>query len=215
MPDRLQLSRKKGSRLPEGARSVARPSDYGNPFRVGELYAEPPGCRVPPLPEPGDRAEGAEFAEHISGERWLYQVRRVVSRAHAVALFIAWSERVRGDSGLTYREMAARDLAGRPLACWCPIGEPCHADALLAMAAGKRTRTPVVEFSPGKSRIRVQRGCNGCGGQLGDATGEEAAMAACGVPLPDVRRECPGCGPKIRPAETWRERRLAMAGRWP
>ena len=43
-----------------------------------------------------------------------------------------------------HRELLARDallrararasLAGRDLACWCPLDEPCHADALLAVA---------------------------------------------------------------------------------
>jgi hypothetical protein len=36
-PKRLQLSRKAGHRLPPGAVSVARPSKWGNPFRVGEI----------------------------------------------------------------------------------------------------------------------------------------------------------------------------------
>jgi hypothetical protein len=27
-----------------------------------------------------------------------------------------------------------RDLGGHDLACWCPAGEPCHADVLLAVA---------------------------------------------------------------------------------
>jgi hypothetical protein len=29
-------------------------------------------------------------------------------------------------------DMAA--LAGRDLACWCPLGQPCHADVLLELA---------------------------------------------------------------------------------
>lgn len=36
-----------------------------------------------------------------------------------------------------YRAMAARDrllLRGKNLACWCPLGEPCHADVLLRLA---------------------------------------------------------------------------------
>jgi hypothetical protein len=28
-------------------------------------------------------------------------------------------------------ERARRDLAGRDLACWCPLDQPCHADILL------------------------------------------------------------------------------------
>lgn len=27
-----------------------------------------------------------------------------------------------------------RDLAGKDLACWCPIGQPCHGDVLLQVA---------------------------------------------------------------------------------
>jgi hypothetical protein len=31
--------------------------------------------------------------------------------------------------------VAAREqLAGRDLMCWCPLGQPCHADALLELA---------------------------------------------------------------------------------
>ena len=29
---------------------------------------------------------------------------------------------------------AWRELAGRDLMCWCPEGQPCHADVLLAIA---------------------------------------------------------------------------------
>ena len=28
------------------------------------------------------------------------------------------------------------DLAGRNLMCWCPLGQPCHADVLLEIANG-------------------------------------------------------------------------------
>lgn len=36
MPERIQLSRRKGAKLPPNAKSVARPGKWGNPFRVGE-----------------------------------------------------------------------------------------------------------------------------------------------------------------------------------
>ena len=29
---------------------------------------------------------------------------------------------------------AKKELAGKNLACWCPIDEPCHADVLLTIA---------------------------------------------------------------------------------
>jgi hypothetical protein len=31
-------------------------------------------------------------------------------------------------------EDVQRDLAGKNLACWCPLGSPCHADVLLEVA---------------------------------------------------------------------------------
>lgn len=31
-------------------------------------------------------------------------------------------------------ELIVSQLAGRDLACWCPDGQPCHADVLLKMA---------------------------------------------------------------------------------
>ncbi len=37
-PQRIQLRRTKGWRKPEGAVNVARPSRWGNPFRVGDTY---------------------------------------------------------------------------------------------------------------------------------------------------------------------------------
>ncbi len=33
---------------------------------------------------------------------------------------------------------ARRDLAGRTLACWCPLDQRCHADLLLAVVAGEQ-----------------------------------------------------------------------------
>ena len=37
LPRRLQLSRKKGFRLPAGAVVVSRPTAWGNPFKPGKL----------------------------------------------------------------------------------------------------------------------------------------------------------------------------------
>lgn len=32
------------------------------------------------------------------------------------------------------REQARTELAGKNLACWCPLDQPCHADVLLEIA---------------------------------------------------------------------------------
>ncbi len=37
MPRRIRLSRKQGARLAPGAVVVARPSKWGNPFKIGKL----------------------------------------------------------------------------------------------------------------------------------------------------------------------------------
>jgi hypothetical protein len=49
--------------------------------------------------------------------------------AHAVALYRALTT-----SQLVLADSARRLLAGRNLACWCPLDQPCHADVLLAYA---------------------------------------------------------------------------------
>lgn len=33
-----------------------------------------------------------------------------------------------------FRKAIVRELRGKNLTCWCPIGEPCHADVLLQIA---------------------------------------------------------------------------------
>jgi Domain of unknown function (DUF4326) len=186
MPDRIQLSRKRGWRLGPNAKSVARPSLWGNPFAVDAYVID--DDRDPPVPWPGPPP-----SEPVPG------LRVVRDRADAVALFIRWVPYVRDEeSGLTYAEFARRDLAGLSLGCWCPPGEPCHADALLALAAGRRMTTPDVTLPEGGERIHVKRCCNGCGDPIGDVTDDEINRAIDGRPLPDVRKECPRCA---EPAE--------------
>jgi hypothetical protein len=51
---------------------------------------------------------------------------RICGRAEAVRLF---EVHLTGSNDLLRDARSA--LSGRDLACWCPLGEPCHADALL------------------------------------------------------------------------------------
>ena len=91
MPKRVQLSRRKGYRKPEGAISVARPSRWGNPYRVGPLMS---------------RQEAVDlYRRDLLTGRLPYGIGRV--KAY---------------------------LRGHDLGCYCPIGEPCHADVLLELA---------------------------------------------------------------------------------
>lgn len=120
-PRRVQLSRKKGWRKPENAVVVARPSRWGNPFRLSrEDCTESNDAGVCWVVRHGDRRTGythSDTAEEARGE--------------AVALFREWLAVGRLSYG---RGEVRAQLRGKNLACWCPIGEPCHADVLLEIA---------------------------------------------------------------------------------
>ncbi len=123
-PQRLQLSRKKGWRLPEGAVSVARPTKWGNPFRAfcdgghwwaGDGYSESAWAF--------DRAEARAMAVSMFN-------RHLATRRDPTS---GWIDVI----GYPTDEDIVAELAGRHLACWCPIdGEPCHADELLSFSNG-------------------------------------------------------------------------------
>lgn len=62
-----------------------------------------------------------------------------------------------------------------------------------------RTHTPARTNPDGSTTIKMKRACNGCGTLIGDVTDEEMTAGINGRPLPDVRRECPSCGPTAPP----------------
>jgi hypothetical protein len=114
LPQRIQRSRKKGFRMPDGAIYVGRPTKWGNPFRV-----------VPD--DSGDRdgfwVEGpgrsAFFAEFIPAAEYAVQ-------CFTYALCA-------GELGITVNDVR-RELRGHPLACWCPLLSPCHGLPLLEIS---------------------------------------------------------------------------------
>jgi hypothetical protein len=103
VPERLQLKRTRGWRLPPGALSVARPTRWGNPFKIG-----------------------AELLDYPFRDVFGPVVR---DRAHAVEIFAVYARITCG-----YAMLVCHHLAGKDLACWCPPGEPCHANVLLEIA---------------------------------------------------------------------------------
>jgi hypothetical protein len=113
VPERIQLSRKRGWRKPEGAVNVARPTEWGNPWREGTTHwSIGPGGVI-------DR----------SG--------KVLTRQDAVD---SYRHGIEHDPA--YVAYVRENLAGRDLACWCPLpaeGDPdiCHAAVLLAIANGE------------------------------------------------------------------------------
>lgn len=112
-PVRVQLSRKKGWRMPPNTVSVARPGRFGNPFTMA-------GCR-----EAGFVGTDEQIA------------------ARCVEAFRVWIDtpywRNNWDGEESEQARAAAlaglaDLRSKNLACWCPLDQPCHADALLEIA---------------------------------------------------------------------------------
>lgn len=123
---RIQLSRRAGFRLQErslalnglAAVNVARPSRFGNPFRVVQL-------------EPATWVASAD----LSVRSTRHETKAGAVR-EAVACFRA--NLLRESMGYTIEEMRAA-LRGKNLACWCALPEPgerdwCHAAELLIEA---------------------------------------------------------------------------------
>lgn len=109
MPQRVQLSRKRGWRMPENAVKVDRSTKWGNPYRIG---AQPYFSRDMVLSlfetlltmDISDEDVGPESAAY---RRWV--------REHI------------------------HELRGKDLACWCPLPplyerDRCHAAVLLKLA---------------------------------------------------------------------------------
>jgi hypothetical protein len=106
MNRRVQLRRSKGWRKPEGTVVVARPTRWGNPYVL----------------------HGEEFV-HPDGRSW----RVADGGARALAVELYREDLLHGRLGFGVERVRA-ELAGRDLACWCPLDQPCHADVLLAVA---------------------------------------------------------------------------------
>ncbi len=115
-PVRVQRKRTKGSRLPPGAVYVGRPSKWGSPFRVGE-----PVPRESPLFD--------IVASHVPGQgRGLASI-TMLTPYLVVDAYFEW---LVNQPALWLA--VPRELRGLDLACYCPVGQPCHADLLLALA---------------------------------------------------------------------------------
>lgn len=133
MTQRVQLSRRKGWKMPPNTVRVDRSTCYGNPWGIGN-----PG-RLNLREMPSD-----------------YLVRLPIDRAAAVEAFRLWMIEkpdwwmlpppdyftLAGWDSLWaslnfHRNIILQrlpELRGKNLACWCKPGEPCHADVLLELA---------------------------------------------------------------------------------
>lgn len=126
MPKRIQRQRTKGWRMPENTVYVGRPGKWGNPYTVGQV---------------GDmrRWTGWFVGEHgdVTADHGQYPV-----QADAIAKAVEMYRLHTGPMGNHELDVAEvrRELAGKNLACWCPLDQPCHADVLLEIANGGEPR---------------------------------------------------------------------------
>lgn len=114
---------------------------------------------------------------------------RYALRVHEAGARAADAARAQQDHERAASELDALAMAAR--AEWeqrrtPPGGTP-------AAGPPKRTHTPDQKNPDGSTTITMQRCCNGCGEAIGDVTEAEIEASTNGLPLPDVRGECPRC----------------------
>lgn len=124
---RIQLRRTKGWRKPEGAVVVARPTRWGNPFKVGGPIGGWVHVGCTDLWRKDGRIDSVEHAV-------------AMFRSYAGVHFVPVTPEATPHKGIythgieSLEAHARRHLRGRDLACWCPLDEPCHGDVLLELA---------------------------------------------------------------------------------
>jgi hypothetical protein len=111
MPERIQLRRAKGWKMPANTIKVDRTTKWGNPLLVGKHGSREDVVRLLALAlngytvvSLGKDEDGVYFADKLIAYRKFVIANR-------------WR------------------LVGKNLACWCPPGAACHADLLLNAAA--------------------------------------------------------------------------------
>lgn len=128
-PRRIQLQRTKGWRLPAGAVSVARPSRWGNPFKVGDpLEVRAIGYMLGGSAGYYDPGDIRSYDTTLPPDSVTPQMAVDLYQADLVATLATPDP---------YYDDLREDLAalrGKDLACWCPLDQPCHADVLLELA---------------------------------------------------------------------------------
>ena len=116
-PRRIQRKRTKGWRRSKGTVYVGRATLWGNPFSIKWVEDN-----FDVVDHEDARATAVEFHRY-----WLETGDTVpYPRPVESAIFGERRERV--------LSLAADRLAGKDLACWCPLDQPCHADVLLEIA---------------------------------------------------------------------------------
>lgn len=111
MPERIQRKRTRGWRMPENTVYVGRGTRWGNPYKFYEfIYVDGPDDPITP--------------------DMVKQARQIVCELFEEGIEDGDLDNLDGTTLAEWLE----PLRGKNLACWCPPGQPCHADILLRLA---------------------------------------------------------------------------------
>ena len=135
-PIRVQLSRKKGWRMPENTVKVDRTTKWGNPFNFKAAShcwtALSYGCTG----DPAGRHEASvkAFREWVtSGKFMLLTGVGLFAEHKGKKVPFAVSPDIAAPKAPSLEQIQAA-LRGKNLACWCKLDAACHADILLELA---------------------------------------------------------------------------------
>jgi hypothetical protein len=119
--------------MPENTIYVGRPTRWGNPFKAKRGY-EKIALRMYRLYVKGQLSKDA--MDKILGER------KQAYHPDAELAIIKWNM-----DGQVMIHAARKELRGKDVACWCPVGKPCHADILLRIVNKEKKEMKVLQES--------------------------------------------------------------------
>lgn len=120
LPRRIQLKRTKGWRMPPNTVKVTRPHRWGNNWKIGSNMWDHAAKKFRVVENATDAVEA--FRNSVDWDP---------DAPYTVGNLVCL-----GGYGPEHRNRKTirSELRGKNLACWCPIGSPCHADVLLELA---------------------------------------------------------------------------------
>ena len=125
-PVRIQLSRRKGWRMPENTVKVDRSTRWGNPWKIGDNRFDCAANDFLPCVTSGDTVQA--FRQFVD---WDPSAPYFLPSGDGGYLEISGGY---SDEIHINRRSIRKYLAGKNLACWCKPDDPCHADVLLEIS---------------------------------------------------------------------------------
>lgn len=115
MPERIQRKRTKGWKMPENTVSVDRNTIFGNPFPVSKDNAAKDAVRMFRKFLKMPQSQIMKACRDENGEP---------NPIGGIGMIVLRNQIIK----------RLPELRGKNLACWCKVGEPCHAEVLLELA---------------------------------------------------------------------------------